>query len=118
MVMVDLNSFYSEMERKNTKERYASLSTTRLSRQAPKLMDKSDQREFISDCLCRTCKNGKSVKANKTAPFEHYDLNTRHTHQNLTDHQYLLCPKQIYVFVFKTRTWGKQMLINVFYVPN
>ena len=108
MVMVDLNSFYSEMERKNAKEktRNASLGTS-LPKQTPRLMDRSDQREFISDCLCRTCKNGKSVKANKTAPFEYYDMNTRTISQNLTDHQYLLCPKQIYVFVFKTRTWGK-----------
>jgi hypothetical protein len=107
MVMVDLNSFYSEMERKNARGRYASLSAPSVPRQAPELMDKSDQREFISDCLCRTCKNGKSVKANKTPPFEYYDKITRTSFQNLTDHQYLLCPKQIYVFVFQTRTWGK-----------
>jgi hypothetical protein len=103
MVMVDLKTFYSEMQRENAKgkTRYES------PKQAPKLMDKRDQREFISDCLCRICKNGKSVKANKTPPFEYYDKNTRLSRQNLTDHEYLLCPKQIYVFVFKTRTWGK-----------
>jgi hypothetical protein len=114
MVMVDLNSFYSETRRKIAEEMKRLPPTARfyssLEKQIPMLMDKSDHRDFVSDCPCHICNDNENEKVQKTAIFDKYDNITRKNCHTLTDHQYFLCAKQIYAFVFKTRTWGKQDL--------
>jgi hypothetical protein len=120
MVMVDLNSFYSETRRKiedmkKTSTSFRSYSS--LEGKIPQLMDKSDHRDFVSDCPCHICNENKNEKAQKTGIFDGYDNITK-KRPTLTDHQYFLCAKQIYAFVFKTRTWGKQGLIGLSSVPS
>jgi hypothetical protein len=131
MVMVDINSYYSEKRREDAKERraevnmrppppppppgsfagpYANIEAS--NDHIPVLMDDSDQRNFISDCPCHVCINGKGATARKTAIFESYDRITLTSNRQPNDHQYFLCPKHIPAFVFKTRTWGKWMLIH------
>jgi hypothetical protein len=118
--MVDLNGFISETRRKIAEEmkRFPSNNATFLPRsplqnQIPTLTDKSDHRDFVSDCPCHICSDNKNGKAQKTAIFDRYDNITRKYSQTLTNHQYFLCSKQIYVFVFKTRTWGNWGLTSV-----
>lgn len=44
------------------------------------------------------------------APFEEYNFITQQIAEEspLTAHMHLLCPRETWVFVFKTRTWGNQ----------
>lgn len=117
--MVDLNSFYSETRRKFYEERKRDRSVAHqfyspLQNRIPELMDRSDQRDFASDCPCHICKTNNNEKVQKTPIFHRYDNITRKATRTLTNHQYFLCAKQIDVFIFKTRTWGKREFINVF----
>jgi hypothetical protein len=120
--MVDLNSFYSETRRKiegemkKNSRQFPSYSP--LEEKIPKLMDNSDHRDFVSDCPCHICNENKNEKAQKTVVFDNYDKITPKNRSTLTDHQYFLCAKQIYAFVFKTRTWGKQGLTSLSSVPS
>jgi hypothetical protein len=113
MVMVDLDSFYSETMRKMAKEVGGSLSRSHLENQIPNLMDKSDHRDFVSDCPCHICSKNDNEKVQKTAIFDRYDKITRKFQPTLTNHQYFLCAKQIHAFVFKTRTWGKREFTSI-----
>jgi hypothetical protein len=114
MVMVDLKSFYSETRRKISKETTSALRSRPLQNQIPSLMDKSDHRDFVSDCPCHICSKNKKEKVQKTAIFDRYDNITPKTDPTLTNHQYFLCSKQIHAFVFKTRTWGKREFTSIF----
>jgi hypothetical protein len=114
MVMVDLNSFYSELRRKNSKEMTSVLLRGPLGNLIPNLMDRSDHRNFVSDCPCHICSKFKKEKVQKTAIFDRYDKITPRNEWTLTNHQYFLCAKQIRAFVFKTRTWGKREFTSIF----
>ena len=118
MVMADLNSFYSEIRRKNAGETRKLPLTSEERIHIPDLMDKSDHRDFVSDCPCHICNDNKNEKTQKTAISDKYDKITRKLCPTLTDHQYFLCAKQIYGFVFKIRTWGKQRSTSVFSMPS
>lgn len=109
MVMVDLNSFYSETRRKTAKGPPRSPFEPPI----PNLMDKSDHRDFASDCPCHICSKNENEKVQKTAIFDRYDFITPKDQPTLTNHQYFLCAKQIHAFVFKTRTWEKVHVRNL-----
>lgn len=70
-------------------------------------MGGGDLRDFIPDCRCRVCNGTERTKAEKTSIFENYTEKSRVDTEELWDHIYLLCPTEISVFVFKTRTWGR-----------
>lgn len=75
-------------------------------------MGKGDLRDFIPDCRCRVCNGAERVEAEKTSIFEDYTDISRVDNEELWDHIYLLCPIEISVFVFKTRTWGRSLLFQ------
>lgn len=87
--MADSKSFYAENSFKK-----------------PNLMDGNDCRKWNSDCICTVRMNNKSVKTKKmTSLFEYYNYLTLESKSKLTNRQYLLCPNEMYGFVFRTRTW-------------
>jgi hypothetical protein len=91
LIMVDSNKYYTEFPSDK-----------------PILMDVSDCRKWISDCTCTVCKEHKGREAKKLqSPFESYNHITLERWHDLKLHQYLLCPKDIRAFVFRTRNWGK-----------
>jgi hypothetical protein len=72
-----------------------------------KQVDPSDLRSPISDCQCLNCKRTqKNLRFSNI--FELYDRIglARHPKQRLSLHKYLLCPKFIPAFAFRTRRWG------------
>lgn len=71
----------------------------------------TDFRNFISDCVCRVCRERRGTGDKKVlALFEDYcDMSPTERNQ-LSNHQYFLCPYQIPAFIFKTREWGKGRL--------
>ena len=96
LVMVDLAGFYNE----------------RVSRE-PILMGDEDCRSWKSDCDCSLCKRNLKLDTKKISPlFGDYNNLTWFDDLELTPHKYLLCPQEIYAFVFRTRIWGKKDLIN------
>jgi hypothetical protein len=95
-VMADLDSFYTENNYRK-----------------PELMDTSDCRNWTSDCTCTVCKENKTVVNKKIVPlFNNYNFITLEHWDELTDHQYILCPNEMHSFVFRTRTWGKRSLVS------
>src|SRR5687767_14701377 len=84
-----------------------------LPRHVPHLMDKTDLRSYHSDCRCPVCRNKPPQEKSVRARFEEYGSITLEAHTNLNDHAYLLCPKEIRAFVFKTRQWGKDYDVNI-----
>ena len=74
----------------------------------PYLMTEPDGRNWTSDCSCSHCKDSKNGNEKKVeAMFEQYNNITLEHWDELTFHQYLLCPVEIKAFVFATRKWGK-----------
>jgi hypothetical protein len=88
--MVDLEGYYE-----------GPLSTAR-----PDQMKDDDCRNWLSDCQCAVCRSRK--KAAGEPLFMSYNNITPVQWDELTPHQYLLCPFEIPAFVFRTRTWGKR----------
>ncbi len=74
-------------------------------------MNISDCRRWISDCACAVCRENKSASKNISSIFEDYNFITLQR-KELTKYHYLLCPKEMPVFVFKTRTWGMLLFIT------
>jgi hypothetical protein len=71
-------------------------------------MEDDDLRDFTSDCHCRVCIATRGTEDKKTSIFEGYSSTTIATiGLSLSDHQFMLCPYAIPVFVFQTRTWGE-----------
>ncbi len=70
------------------------------------LMDDSDCKTTHSDCGCVVCEDKRMVEKKLEVIFEDCNNITVHTHEGLELYQYLLCPKKMPVFSFKTRTWG------------
>lgn len=75
------------------------------------LKPNTDCRDFISDCVCRVCRKRHEIGDKKMlALFEDYCYISPTELDQLSNHQYLLCPYQIPAFIFKTREWGKGRL--------
>ena len=75
----------------------------------PDLIDDNDCRNWVSDCQCFVCKDRRKVaKEGRYHLFADYGFITPIQRDELTRHQYLLCPFEIPAFVFRTRNWGKQ----------
>jgi hypothetical protein len=99
LVMVDVKSYLSEKKEENP---------WRISRNEDcDRMDKTDLRSPMSDCQCPNCK--RTQKNHRFSNFfEDYDNIglTDHPKQRLSLHTYLLCPKFVPAFAFRTRRWG------------
>jgi len=73
----------------------------------PLFLDNTDCRNWLSDCRCAVCK-ARGKEDRDTQPlFDEYNSISPSDYDDLTPHQYLLCPSQIPAFVFRTRTWGE-----------
>lgn len=74
----------------------------------PRIRTALDTQIWTTDCICSVCLERRKDSNNEMmAPFKHYDLTTLETRDELTRHEYLLCPYEMPVFVFKTRSWGE-----------
>jgi hypothetical protein len=115
MVMADLKTFYSEMLRMNERTNStASVPWKSIAEYSiPPLMGREDLLDCSTTCLCKVCNERTEraetkARSEKAPLFEEYNniktLNV--ANKTLTDHMYLLCPNQISVFAFQTRTWG------------
>jgi hypothetical protein len=93
-VMVDLEGFYAGAG----------------SLQRPDLLDNDDCRKWLSDCQCAVCRTRKKEPSEPL--FIDYNAITPIFWDELTPHQYLLCPFDIPAFVFRTRTWEKLHVSN------
>ena len=120
MVMVDLKTFYSEMLRMRKIENSSASPPWKKSAEfsIPTLMDREDLLDCSTTCLCKVCNERteraeRSARCAKAPLFEEYNtINTLNVaNKRLTDHMYSLCPNQISVFAFQTRTWGMKDLI-------
>lgn len=79
----------------------------------PALMDRSDCRNWVSDCACTVCKERKTgPRKQMKSVFDSYNGITLESWHRLTPHQYLLCPVEIKAFIFATRQWGKKKLLS------
>ncbi|OIW32701.1 P-loop containing nucleoside triphosphate hydrolase protein [Coniochaeta ligniaria NRRL 30616] len=98
MVMTDMMSYYELPQKKQ-----------------PMYMNTDDLRDFISDCRCQGCEifDKRYPKAKKTSKFQDYTWNNRSARPILDDNKYLLCPYQLPVFVFGTRTWEMVHIKNL-----
>jgi hypothetical protein len=73
----------------------------------PSLLGGEDLRLWQSDCACHVCvAEAADIDKKRLALFEDCDSIYPISTDELEDYQYLLCPKQIPVFDFKTRVWG------------
>jgi hypothetical protein len=98
--MVDIETYYSEMARKQAH-------LPPLSRIGPPiLMGGNDQQVWNSDCQCERCRGYPAETSESNYPFEYCDRKTIVEAPELTNHEYLLCPEVVPAFVFKTRSWG------------
>ena len=67
----------------------------------------------VSECLCHVClRSKKSGVRRKISRYSSYDDIYMEVTKSLTDHQYFLCPPSVYAYVFKTREWGKSLLVD------
>lgn len=73
----------------------------------PSLMKDDDCRVWYSDCTCRICQERAiEGRGNVKSIFRVYNRIVPTKDDELTRHEYLLCPGQIFAYVFKLRTWG------------
>jgi hypothetical protein len=97
LVMIDSDAYYEQFVHRR-----------------PLLMDsKSDSRSWVSDCTCSVCsvRRGAGLEQSK-APFEDYTEYPRQTgvlDRALRMEQFLLLPKYVQAYVFRTRTWGESI---------
>lgn len=67
-----------------------------------------DSRIWTTDCVCPVCLERRRDSNNEiAAPFSRYDTTTLEDRDELTPHEYFLCPVEMPVFFFKTRSWGE-----------
>lgn len=75
-----------------------------------------DSRRWTTDCVCPVClKRRNDSKSEIVEPFSDYDFTTLEHTDELTPHEYLLCPFEIPVFVFKTRSWGEPIKLRIWW---
>ncbi|KAK4227773.1 ATPase [Podospora fimiseda] len=108
LVMVDMEGYFMNREGYNP----------------PNLVGSSDCRPALADGTCAYCKghartrvnseSGGGVKTNSgiVALYQNYNDITLEDFDELTPHQYLLCPIDIQAFVFKTRKWERLFVWN------
>ncbi|KAK7984336.1 hypothetical protein PG989_011738 [Apiospora arundinis] len=89
-----------------------------MSNKPPQLfMSEDDLSQRLPRCSCSICQSSPSDgnDGSSRAPFEDYaEIGSHHWEEDqLTAHQYMLCPFEIFVFVFKTRTWEKVHIQNL-----
>jgi hypothetical protein len=74
----------------------------------PLAMDDTDIRKSGSDCWCRVCriKTGDREKGEMRNEIDSQTRFWKSTSVELTDQQYIVCPRFVNVWYFKTRTWG------------
>lgn len=77
----------------------------------PAFIDRSDLRNWKSDCICSCCKqgNGTSPRLDKKDWSSFQIMSAK---SKLTDALYLLCPSEIPAFVFRTRIWGEFNMLS------
>lgn len=92
--MADLDAYYAERQHA-----------------LPVLLDSTaDRRAWISDCTCLVCSRRRGNNKEKPAEiFEIMELIYPKVTTELTNHAYLLLPKSISAYVFRTRSWGEQL---------
>lgn len=74
----------------------------------PEVDEALASQRWTTDCVCPVCLERRKDSDNTiTAPFSDYDSSTLEDRDELTQHEYLLCPFETPVFVFKTRSWGE-----------
>lgn len=80
----------------------------------PILGDCGDTTEFgVSKCLCHVCLNSKQRGIQpKISRYSNYDDLFPETTKSLTNHQYFLCAPEVHAYVFKSRAWGKGLLVD------
>lgn len=67
-------------------------------------------REVTWDCRCQGCRNAdKEQEADRRIAFQGYSHTNSIDTSELSDYEYLLLPDRLAVFVFGTRTWGKNI---------
>lgn len=73
----------------------------------PKLMDDTDCRASVSDCLCEVCWEQQQQRVkNPKGKFGDYNTIEPSRQEELgTKHKYVLLPWQMPAYVFKTRSW-------------
>ena len=96
--MVDLKSYYDDITKTGDKS---------LHKPSKELGD-TDLRSWTSDCDCAICITENEVlKTDSKFSADQYNNITTIDFEELSNHHYFLCPKEIHAFVFKTRSWGK-----------
>lgn len=67
----------------------------------------------VSECRCNVCLTSKQRGVRpKTSRYSSYDELYPETTKSLTDHQYFLCPPSVWAYIFKSRDWGKSLLVD------
>ncbi|KAF2091476.1 hypothetical protein K490DRAFT_32941 [Saccharata proteae CBS 121410] len=91
LVMADMEAYYSENPRMRPELNLGSY---------------KDTQNWVTDCTCAVCRGRKSMnKSRRNVVFEGSDNITLDLYDGLDDHQYFLCPFEIWSFIFRTRTW-------------
>ncbi|KAK3994205.1 ATPase [Cladorrhinum sp. PSN332] len=87
----------------------------------PSFIGSSDCRPSLADGTCAFCKDHAKIRTNSeggaakngiVALYGDYNDITLEDYDQLTVHQYLLCPIEIQGFVFKTRKWERLFVWN------
>lgn len=71
----------------------------------PKFIDRMDLGVWTSDCTCSACKQGKGTTRRTRDDWSTFELMSDQSKLDPAD--YLLCPREIPAFVFRTRAWGE-----------
>lgn len=104
--MVDMSSYLAE------KKQSASWIFRGLYAHSGNVLDKSDLRSPMSDCQCRNCKKiPKEPKFRSVFEAYHAISLIGLPKRRLSLHAYLLCPKSILAFAFRTRRWGTSSVL-------
>lgn len=83
---------------------------------APDLMERTDELNWLTHCNCDVCQNRKETNTawdgeRKGAPFADFNsinhIMTNEGEIEMTWLHYLLCPKTIHAFFFRSRHWRK-----------
>ncbi|KAH9884003.1 hypothetical protein F4778DRAFT_578486 [Xylariomycetidae sp. FL2044] len=94
-VMVDLKTYFSIAKK-------------------PGLMGTADCRGRSPGCGCEHCrKQAEHLTVPAMPMFEDYNYIKPNSRSRLTEHQYFLCPSEIWVYVFQTKTWAKVYISNL-----
>lgn len=88
LVMTDLKQFYKDSPHRK-----------------PDFIDDMDLGVWTSDCTCSACKQGKGTTRRTRDDWSTFKLASDQS--KLEPAEYLLCPREIPAFFFRTRAWGE-----------